>query len=354
MRCPTIKELPAPPPGKISWPWTEESHRLDHTPSDGQTWPLISIVTPSYNQGQFIEETIRSVLLQGYPRLEYLIMDGGSVDQTINIIKQYGMFLGHWETGKDQGQSDALKKGFALATGDLLGWINSDDLLAPNAIGLIAKHWLDNNKPTVVTGQVVHLLDGKMDGEKIISKPKFNFDSLIRPWRLSPHQFQQLGSFFSRSAYDQSHGIDPSFHSAMDYDLYVRMLALDNRIVHISKILAYFRYHALSKTTGKSSTEIYHLKEHLRLMLPFLKTFNKSERKKLDNFYAEWSWHLNFKSMLMHRWKDSRQLARFALGFGCTTSFKALYNVLKRALQKTARGEPIEMIKEYNRCKQKD
>src|SRR5262249_19978919 len=94
MRCPKLNDLPEPPKGKIGWPWTEESSVLPN--SDGQNWPRITIITPSFNQGQFIEETIRSILLQGYPTLEYLILDGGSTDNSVEIIKKYSPWLSYW------------------------------------------------------------------------------------------------------------------------------------------------------------------------------------------------------------------------------------------------------------------
>ena len=110
MRCPTLKDLPSPPFGKSGWPWTEQSKPLPDTTPDGQLWPGISIVTPTYNQGMFIEECIRSVLLQDYPDLEYIVIDGGSTDETVDIIKKYERWLAYWESKPDRGQSHAIKK----------------------------------------------------------------------------------------------------------------------------------------------------------------------------------------------------------------------------------------------------
>jgi glycosyltransferase involved in cell wall biosynthesis len=134
MRCPTLAELPPPPPGKTGWPWTEECPQLPDTRPDGSPWPRITIVTPSYNQGEFIEETIRSVLLQGYPDLEYFIMDGGSTDESVDKIIQYQAWLSHWCTGKDSGQADAITKALERASGIWFHNVNSDDVLLPNAL----------------------------------------------------------------------------------------------------------------------------------------------------------------------------------------------------------------------------
>ena len=134
MQCPTLSELPPPPSGKTGWPWTEESRRLPNQMPSGCPWPRISVVTPSFNQGKFIEETIRSVLLQGYPNLEYLMIDGGSTDNSVEIIKKYSPWLTYWVSEPDDGQSDAINRGLKMSSGDFATWINSDDLLCKNAL----------------------------------------------------------------------------------------------------------------------------------------------------------------------------------------------------------------------------
>lgn len=138
-----LYELPNPHPNKTGWPWTEETPFLPPTAPNGSSWPKISIVTPSYNQGQFIEETIRSVLLQNYPNLEYIIMDGGSTDNSVEIIKKYEPWLTYWVSEKDDGQSDAINKGMKRANGEIAGWMNSDDLFLPNGIYSLVKASLD-------------------------------------------------------------------------------------------------------------------------------------------------------------------------------------------------------------------
>src|SRR5215470_2932653 len=135
MRCPQLNDLPEPPPGKKGWPWTEESNPLPSDPKSlGREWPRVTVVTPSFNQGRFIEETIRSVLLQGYSDLEYIVIDGGSTDQTVEIIKKYSPWFKYWVSKPDAGQSDAINRGLKIGSGEFAAWINSDDMLCKDAL----------------------------------------------------------------------------------------------------------------------------------------------------------------------------------------------------------------------------
>src|ERR1043166_2255932 len=117
VRCPRLKDLPDPLPNKAGWPWTEESNPPNNGTPVGPEWPCVTLVTPSFNQGEFIEETIRSVLLQGYPNLEYLVLDGGSTDNSVEIIKKYSPWLSYWVSETDAGQSDAVNRGLKRASG---------------------------------------------------------------------------------------------------------------------------------------------------------------------------------------------------------------------------------------------
>src|SRR4029077_14523852 len=133
MRCPSLAELPPPPPGRTGWPWTEESLRLGEQ-SQAHACPRITIVTPSFNHGRFIEETIRSILLQGYPDLEYFVLDGGSTDNTIDIIRKYSSWISFWVSEPDRGQSAAINRGLRMGSGLYGTWINSDDMLCKDAL----------------------------------------------------------------------------------------------------------------------------------------------------------------------------------------------------------------------------
>src|SRR6266511_1227657 len=179
---PLLSELPPAPPGKLGWPWTTASQPLMGLTSQGQDWPRITVITPSYNQGKFIEETIRSILLQGYPDLEYLIIDGGSTDNTVEIIRKYERWLGFWTSEPDRGQSHAINKGLSRATGSLWGWINSDDLLLPDSIGSIADLHIKFPRD-LIAGDVIDFWNGQNQRRLIkqadIELRKFDQPSLV-------------------------------------------------------------------------------------------------------------------------------------------------------------------------------
>jgi glycosyltransferase involved in cell wall biosynthesis len=160
MSCPKLEELPAPPAGKIGWPWTKDCPRCPESMPDGKPWPKISIITPNYNYGRFLEKTIRSVLLQGYPNLEYIIIDGGSTDNSVEIIKKYEKWLKCWVSEKDEGQTQAINKGFKISSGEIANWLNSDDWLYPGVLSEVAKVWRKEN-PHLVIGSSVHISESQ-------------------------------------------------------------------------------------------------------------------------------------------------------------------------------------------------
>ena len=152
MRRSIFSDLPSPPPGQTGWMWTAESSQNPEKTADSYPLPRITVVTPSYNQGQFIEATIRSVLLQDYPNLEYIIIDGGSTDNSVAIIQKYAPWLAFWVSEKDHGQAHAINKGFARATGDIYAYLNSDDYYEPGALNGCARAFRDGHQ--WVVGQV--------------------------------------------------------------------------------------------------------------------------------------------------------------------------------------------------------
>lgn len=241
MRCPTLGELPPPPPGKTGWPWTEESPQVPNTTPDGKAWPKISIVTPNYNYGRFIEETIRSVLLQGYPNLEYIIIDGGSTDESVEIIRKYEPWLAYWVSEPDLGQSHAINKGLAYSTGEIFNWINSDDLLMPSALAKIAEAL---GSADAVAGVVVNF--SAQEREIKYSLTKLAARCMIRGE--TETVYHQPGLWLRREHIARCGGLDESLYYAFDWDLAIRYLALYPNVNYLPVVLARFRLHLGSKT----------------------------------------------------------------------------------------------------------
>ena len=186
----------------VSKPLFDEKIILNKNPC----LPKMSIVTPSYNQAEFLEKTILSILNQNCPNLEYIIIDGGSTDGSVEIIKKYEKYLAYWISEKDNGQAHAIKKGFEKSTGQILAWLNSDDTYLPGALFKIARVFQNNPDADLVFGNIYHIdsLDRRI-GE--LGFTKFNFSTLI----YGGGNLHQTGAFWTRGIYDKIGGINPKY-----------------------------------------------------------------------------------------------------------------------------------------------
>jgi len=268
MKCPILADLPPPPPGKTGWPWTFETPPLPPARPDGSPWPRISIVTPSYNQGQFIEETLRSVLLQGYLDLEYIIIDGGSTDPSVGIIEKYEPWLTYWVSETDRGQSHAINKGFSRSSGVILGWLNSDDVLLPDALATVAGALPDPDEQVVIAGRA-EIRD--VSGTRsiwVVNRVPQTFSDVFSYFDT---YFAQPSVFFTRQALNSTGVLREDLHYAMDLDLWLRM-AGQVRITLVDQHLSWIRQHKDAKTwceTLRVVDEVEHvLRPHSRHVAP--------------------------------------------------------------------------------------
>lgn len=209
-------------------------------------FPKISIVTASYNQGHFIEEMIQSVINQNYPNLEYIVIDGGSTDNSIEIIKKYQQHFTYWVSEKDKGQANAINKGLQLCTGKIFNWLNSDDYLEPGALFNIAQSFA-NEQVMMVAGKVRTF--SKTD-EQIIANQHLSAQGLMC-WEPGV-KFVQPGVWMRRELIAQCGGIDEQFHFAFDWDLYIRYLYCFPNVKELDELLVHFRLHENSKTQSLS------------------------------------------------------------------------------------------------------
>ena len=245
MNYSNLINLQEPPKSKKGWPWTQETPITSIFANDKNFWPKISIITPSYNQGQFIEETIRSVLLQNYPNIEYIIIDGGSTDGSIEVIRKYERWITYWVSEPDDGQTNAINKGFQKATGEIVAWLNSDDFYTPGALFSVAKAFLEKPNADVIYGNI------KTVGVKTLKFPNICLNKYSRKRLFYSNYIPQPASFISINALRKVKFLDERFDYIMDYDLWMR-LGKENVIFHyIPKTLAYFRFHRNSKTVSQ-------------------------------------------------------------------------------------------------------
>lgn len=215
----------------------------------GQGLPKISIVVPSFNQGRFLGATLQSIIDQRYPNLELIVVDGGSTDETLAVIKQYEAHLAWWVSEPDSGQTAAINKGFARSTGTIMAWINSDDLVAPTALRQVAEYFIKHPEVQVIYGDRILINEEGLE---------------IGRWVLPYHSIRvlQWSDFVPQETlYWTRHGwnlvganLDQAFHFAMDWDFLLRLAAKQITMQHLPVFLGLFRIHHQQKTSSQLSS----------------------------------------------------------------------------------------------------
>ncbi|MGE0102275.1 MAG: glycosyltransferase family 2 protein [Blastocatellales bacterium] len=205
-------------------------------------WPKISIITPSYNQGQYLEDTIISIIDQNYPQLEYIIIDGGSTDDSVSIIKKYEEHITYWVSEPDEGQSYALNKGFSLSSGEIIGWLNSDDLYCKNVLLHIGELFRDNPDWQVINGGllVIDSMGRIIDaGWPLRNDPRYTY--------LIGLDIHQQALFWRKSVFEDVGYLNQKYDFSMDYDFILRMISL-YRTHRTQKFIGMYRVHESAKS----------------------------------------------------------------------------------------------------------
>lgn len=247
-------------------------------------YPKISIITPSYNQGSYLEETIQSVLSQNYPNLEFLILDGGSTDNSVEVIRKYEDKIDFWRSHKDGGQSEAIIEGFERATGDIIAWLNSDDMYEPGALHAVAEAFEKKKDAVFVYGDYYVIRQDKVRVLK--RKVSCDFNVMAYAYLMIP----QPSSFWKKDAYEKLGGLDPELHYVMDYDLFLKFAKKypAKSIVHLKKPLSAFRLHPQSKSVSLMSAFV---RENKLVVDRIVGAHTEMQRKLLRYLYllkVEW------------------------------------------------------------------
>jgi glycosyltransferase involved in cell wall biosynthesis len=249
--------------------------------------PLVSIVTPSFNQARFLEQTIRSVLEQDYPRLEYIIVDGGSTDGSVDIIKNYADRLAWWVSEKDSGQAEAINKGFSRARGEIVAWLNSDDIYLPGAVSAAVKAFEQDPQTGLVYGDVL-AVDETGQILKLLRYGNWGLAGLM--------EFRIIGQpsvFMQRRVLEQAGFLDPSYHFLLDHQLWLHMAQFAD-MRYLTETLSEARFHSESKNVAHAAefgNEIRRIADWMRTQPNLATAFSRNEPRihagaaRLDAFY---------------------------------------------------------------------
>jgi len=240
---------------------------------DGRPWPRVSIVTPSYNQGQFIEETIRSVLLQGYPDLEYIIIDGGSTDGSVEIIKKYEKYLAYWASEPDQGVYDALNKGIRLAQGEIIGHLNSDDFYEENIFAEVAERFAADPQLDAVYGGAIVFEENANGARRTVAEYLVPPDVELSFRNITVGVPIINARFFRKRVYAQIGLYDTRYRIAADRDFLLRAALAGVKSTHLGCLVYHYRQHPGSLTLNRLNVQrMKILSEHLGMAERYLQT----------------------------------------------------------------------------------
>jgi glycosyltransferase involved in cell wall biosynthesis len=240
-----LDNFPQAPPNKNGWPWENRINIINN--SNTNELSKVTIVTPSYNQGEFLEETIRSVLLQDYPNLEYIVIDGGSIDSSVEIIQKYSPWLSFWVSEPDLGQADAINKGFKKSSGEFLGWLNSDDYLYPTAISQVVKAFKEDKFAEMIYGDVEKGWNNKAVKTKLYGR-QIEFKEMLKTIQVP---IPQQGCLWKKSVIERIGTLDTKWQVALDREFFTRA-AEKCQLRYLSTTLGFFRYHEDSKSISLS------------------------------------------------------------------------------------------------------
>ena len=266
-----------------AWPWVAQVRPASEAILDGSPWPRITVVTPSYNQGRFLEETIVSVLSQGYPNLEYIIIDGGSTDNSVDIIRKYESKLAYWVSEPDRGQSHAINKGWKRATGEILTWLNSDDYYLQGTFQRVATAFNDNWDVGFVHG-ITQYIDAAGNLLPKTYGSEFNLDNQLRT---GVNTVAQQSAFINVKALEKVGYLDENLHMGMDQELWLR-IGIYFRAMFVPEIWSHFRAWEQAKTVMQwSDPEDVQIIRKLLKCNPELKLSDREKRRALAAAYGE-------------------------------------------------------------------
>lgn len=300
--------------------------------------PRITIVTPSFNQGQYIEQTIDSVLSQGYDNLDFMIIDAGSTDETVEVIKKYERYLSYWVSEKDNGQSDAINKGLQRATGDIFNWLNSDDYLESGALQAIAEGFAQQPGKKIMCGFTHCFYDesGKTSHTYRMGTRKTVAETILNV------EMNQPGSFYRMDVMKELGFLNPSLRYVFDGELWFKFLCRYGlkAVGFTDALIAHFRLHESSKSVGEGFFEFH--KEFMNVYLFLAKELGLLdalikylEKDQYVNYYTSAKWDYRFvETKILEQILDEKYKFLLYKDGEYKHARKGLYNYVKQTTYK--------------------